>query len=240
MTAPAYFNSVQRIIRDAGTNAGLLEELTDPTPEQFARWKDRLTDLVNLWVTQGLKLWLMQDVSVTLTAGTAAYTLGPGGSILTVRPLRVLQGYFLDSTANRRPIYAMSWDEYLRLSKTTQTGPISQFLVDKQLTNLVVTFWLTPDATAALGTAHLFVETQVTQPVSLIDTLGFPPEWYMALHWGLADEICTGQPESVMQRCAQRAEKYRTMLEGWDVEDASTSFAPDTTRGAYGGSRRFQ
>lgn len=240
MTAPAYFNSVQRTIRSAMENAGLLEELSDPTPEQFARYKDRLNDLVNvLAITPGLRLWLMDDISITLTSGTATYQLGPAGSIMTTRPLRVLQGYFLDSTANRRPIYPMSWDEYLRLSNTTQTGPVTQFLIDKQILNLDVTFWLTPDATAATGTAHLFLEQQVIQSVSLIDTMGFPIEWYMALQWGLAAEICTGQPDSVIQRCEGKAAYYRELLGGWDIEDASTSFTPDSTRGAQG-MRRFQ
>lgn len=241
MTTPAYFNSVLRIVREAYTEAGRLEELQDPTPEQWARGKDRLADLVNLWITQGLKLWLMQDQSITLTSGTASYTLGPGGSIITNRPLRALQGYFLDSGNNRRPIYSISWDEWLRLPNTTQTGPITQFLVDKQLTNLVVTFWQTPDATAATGTAHLFIETLVTQPnVSLTDTLGFPTEWYLALIWGLADEFTTGQPESVIARCKEKALLYRTMLEGWDVEDASTSMAVDTTRWNQGITGRFR
>src|SRR5438445_664104 len=124
MTAPANFNSVERIIRTAMRNAALLEELQDPTPEQFAEFKDRLTDLVNLWITQGIKLFLYTNQSITLIAGTASYSLGPGGSIITNRPYRVLQGYYLDSSSNQRPLDPISWDEYLRLSKTTQTGPI--------------------------------------------------------------------------------------------------------------------
>jgi len=220
-------------------NAGLLEELQDPTPEQFAENRDRLTDLVNFQQTQGLKLFLWQDLPITLTAGISAYTLGPGGSVIASKPIRALQGYFLDSSANRRPIYPLSWEEWMRLSQVTQQGPITQFFVDKQVSNLVVTFWLTPDATAALGTAHLLIEQQVTAPVFLTDAIAFPIEWFMYLSWGLADEICTGQPQAIMDRCRMKAETLRNALEGWDTEDASTSFAPDTTRGNFGG-RRFQ
>ena len=44
---------------------------------------------------------------------------------------------------------------------------------------------------------------------------------------GLADELATGQPQPIMQRCEAKANQYRQALEDWDVEDASTSFAPD-------------
>ena len=62
--------------------------------------------------------------------------------------------------------------------------------------------------------------------------MNFPIEWRIALRWGLADELATGQPQSIMDRCQQRAISYRTMLEDWDVEDAPTRFTPDS-RGQY-------
>ena len=49
----------------------------------------------------------------------------------------------------------------------------------------------------------------------------------MALRWALADDICTGQPQAIMDRCAGRSRYYKEILEGWDVEDAPTRFTPD-------------
>ncbi len=123
----------------------------------------------------------------------------------------------------------------MRLSNIIQTGQISQYFVDKQQTQLSVTFWLIPDATAATGTAHLLLQTQATNPVNLTETVNFPNEWRIALRWGLADDISTGQPQAIMSRCAEKALIYRGMLEDWDVEDAPTKFEPDT-QGATGGS----
>ncbi len=60
----------------------------------------------------------------------------------------------------------------------------------------------------------------------------------MALRWGLADDICTGQPGEIMRRCAERAKAYREALEDWDVEDAATQFQPDPQGGFAHG--RFQ
>ena len=236
MTAAASFGTPDRIIRYAMEDAGLLQDGDDPNSEQFAKYTNRLNDLANLWNTQGLKLWTYLDQSITLTAGVATYTLGPGGSIITTKPMRAIQGYYLDSGGNRRPIYPLAWEEYLRLSNVTNTGAISQFFVNKQRDNLLVSFWLTPDSSAASGTAHLLIPRKITNFQGITDTMDFPPEWFMALRWGLADDICTGQPEAIVQRCAQRATAFRQALEDWDVEDASTRFQPDSQGGNLGAS----
>ena len=232
MTAPASFNTPDRIIRMAMVDAGYLQDGDDPTPEQYANYLNRLNDLINYWQTQGLKLWLQYDLAVPLVAGQAAYTIGPGGSVPMTKPLRVIQGYYLDGSSVKRPLLPLSRDEYTRLSTVTQQGALNSYFVDKQVSVLSVHFWLVPDTVAATGTAQLIVQQQVTNLVSLTDTMNFPQEWFLALRWGLADDICTGQPQAIMDRCAGKAMFYLNALEAWDVEDASTMFQPDQ-RAAY-------
>lgn len=234
MSGAPTFSEAVRIIQYAYVDAGLIREGELPSSEKIASAMNRLNDMINLWGTQGLKLWTYLDQSITLTAGTNQYTLGPGGSIISVKPLRAIQGYYLYSSGaqNRRSIYPISWNDWLLLGQTTNQGSISQFFIDKQQTNLVVNFWLVPDSTeASNGTAHLLIPRQLTNFTGLTDTMNFPQEWFMGLRWGLADELATGQPEAIMSRCEQRAMAYRTMLEDWDVEDAPTSFAPDMMQG---------
>lgn len=215
-------------------DSGLLQQGDSPDSEQLTKYMRRLGDVATLWQTQGLKLWLQTDQSITLVSGKPDYTL----TVSSVKPMRVIQGYYLDSSSNRRPIYPLSWDEWLRLSTTTETGAVTQYFLDKRATSLVVSFWLVPDATAATGTAHLLTQRQVTSPITLTETMEFPLEWRIALHWGLAAEICTGQPKEVIDRCETKANAYRTALEDWDVEDSATSFQPDSRHG--GGQSAFR
>ncbi len=230
-------NTPRRIIETAMRHAGKLSEGGIPSSEQYINYFGDLNRLVNLWQTQGLKLWLQKDLSVTLVAAyNGPYSISSGGTIDISKPLRIQQGYYLDVNNVRRPISPLSWDEWLRLSTTVQQGAVTQYFVDKQVSSLNVYFWLTPDAVAATGTAHLLTQYQVTNAVSLVETMDFPAEWGIALVWGLADEICTGQPQAIMDRCQGRASVYRAMLEDWDVEDTPTSFAPDTMRGYRTGS----
>ena len=227
MATPSTFYTVQQAIRMAYRDVGLLEITQEPSSEQYAEGLIRVNDLANLWQTQGLKLWLVTDQSITLVAGTATYTLGPSGSVDMTKPLRVIQAYYEDSNQIRRPLVPMSREEHTRLSQVTQTGQINSYFVDKQQTRLAVTFWLVPDTTAATGAAHLVIQTQSPVMTTLTAQHALPIEWGMALRWGLADDMSTGQPQPIVDRCAMRAATFREALEGWDVEDAPTYFAVD-------------
>lgn len=226
MTAPAR-NTPISIISDAYQDAGLLQLGQEPSSEQIVVGMGKLTDLINYRQTKGLKLWLNVDTSVTLVAGQGTYTFGPSGTVEMVKPLRVIEAYYRDLNGIRRPLTVLSWDDYIRLSQINTTGAINSYFVNKKQTELSVFFWLVPDATAATGTAHLLLQTQVTNFISVTETMNFPIEWSLALRWGLADELATGQPQAIMDRCQMRAETYWAALEDWDVEDAPTQFQVD-------------
>lgn len=220
-------SSAQTIIADAMQDAKLLAPGNTPNGEQLTKYMRTLNDVANYLQTQGLKLWTQTDVSITLVDGQQAYTLMPAGSVNMTRPLRALQGYYLDANNVSRPIEPLSWNEWITLANRAEEGPVTQYFVEKLIDRLKVYFWLIPDATAALGTAHLLIQQQIDNFVVITDTMDFPVEWRLALRWCLAAEICSGQPPDVVQRCQGMAQFYRTALENWDVEDASVQFMPD-------------
>ena len=227
-------NTPLAIISDAYFDAGLLQEGQAPNSEQIVMGLRKLQDVINLWQTQGLKLWLLEDTEVPLAAGQGTYTFGPTPTTSPAAPKRVIEAYYVDVNQIRRPLIPMAWNDYVRLSQVNQQGQLNSYFVNKQQTELVVFFWLIPDAVAAQGTAHLVFQTQVENLVNVTELMNFPIEWRIALRWGLADELATGQPQAIMDRCQQRAQAYRTMLEDWDVEDAPTRFTIDS-RGQYAG-----
>lgn len=229
------------IIVDAMVDAGLLQEGDRPNSEQIATNMRRLQDIINLWQTQGLKLFLQEDIVVPLVVGQTLYQLGPTGpAVMMAKPLRILQGFILQVPSNvRRPLVMISREEWERLSQVTgNNGTINSFFVDKQAYTLNLNLWPPPDSTEVLNTASFLTQVQATNPIFLSDTTSFPQEWRIALRWGLADDICTGQSQEIMQRCQARAVSYRTALEDWDVEDAATSFEPDSRN--YQGVGRFK
>lgn len=239
MPGPATFNSPLRTITYALRNAGKLGQEATPSDAQFAEWLNRLNDLINLEQTRGLKLWLQTDLNLPLTLGLAKYRIGPGGNLNMTKPLRVIQAYYQESGGSRRPLDPpLSREEYTRLSQVNQAGTITSYFVDKQLTTLDVYLWNPPDAQALTGQVHLITQVQAGNPITLTEDMPFPQEWFMYLQWALADEASTGQPIAIIERCRLKRAEYRADLEGWDVEDASTRFVPDSRGGQNTGAFR--
>lgn len=228
--ATSVSNNAYGIIADAMVDAGLLQKGSTPDSDDLAVNMRRLNDIINLWQTQGLKLFLQEEISVPLVVGQTQYVLGPTGpAVVMARPPRILQGFIIMPGNVRRPLVNISRDEWMRLSQVTgNNGQINSFMVDKQAAQTNLNLWPAPDSTEALNTSTFLMQVQAPNPISLTDQVGFPQEWRIALRWGLADDICTGQPEAIMARCAQNAKRYRDALEDWDVEDAPTFFNIDS------------
>lgn len=228
-------NTVYGVINDAMLDAGKLAEGEEPNSEQLATNMRRLNDIINLMQTEGCKLFLLQDVAVTLVADQAVYTIKTGGDVDMTKPLNVVDAYIVNTSNVRRPLIPMSWNDWVRLSQITgNSGQINSYFVDKQSTVMNVHFWNPPNTAEAASTAHLILRTQVTNPINLEEDMAFPQEWRIALRWRLADEISTGQPQAIMDRCAARAAAYSAALENFDVEETSTRFAP-SFQGTHGG-----
>jgi hypothetical protein len=243
VTSSPSISNAYGIICDALTDAGKLRSGSDPDGETIALNMRRLNKLINYYMTQGLKLFLLQDTAVTLvppvspTQGVALYTFGPSGTVVMQKPLRVISGYYLDIYGNQRPLIALSYpNEYLNLSNLLQPGAINSYAVNKQAATLNVYLWNAPDQfTCTNGNVHFVFELSVTNFTGVTDQMAFPLEWSLALEWGLAELCSIGQPASVIARCAAMAEKYRMELENWDVEDADTEFQIDQRSNQYRG-----
>jgi hypothetical protein len=232
MTTPS-INTPYAVLVDALDDSGLLKKGQTPDGDQLAKGMRRLRDVVNTAQMGGLRLWKNTDITVPLTQGQAAYTFSPGGSVDMTKPLRVFEAYYLYTEGgNRRPLLQISLRDYWMLGQAgtavANQGSVNQFVVEKLAAQLKVTFWPTPDEPdATLGAVHLLMQTQITNPISLTEDIEFPSEWRAYLHWNTAAELCTGQPDAIVQRCEQKAKYYRDLMDGWDVEDAETRFAPN-------------
>lgn len=237
MTYSAYSQSAARIVTFAMRDAGLLSKGQEPLSEDYVDGFQRLLDIINFEQTQGIKLWLQEDMGFALIAGQQTYSLGPTGNVVMTKPLRVLQGYSLNTSGTARPLTQISRDEWTRLSQKNETGAINSFFVDKQYNQLNVNLWLIPDNIAAQESLQLVLQQQAYNVATITELLQFPLEWFMFLRWALCADICMGQPQAIMDRADRMCAIYRNALEDWDVEDASTVFQIDsqgqTTRDGF-------
>lgn len=223
------------IIPLAYRDAGKLALGATPSANQYADALDRMNDLINVWQTQGLRLWLETETVVTLVAGQQMYSMYPSGDVAITRPLEVKEASYWDTNSVSRPILPISRQEWTALTSRPTEGSVNQYFVEKLYDRLNLYLWMVPDTTAAAGTVHVVLRNQATNPATISDSTRLPPEWAIALRWGLADELSTGMPEAIVQRCQARAASFFEALNSWDVEQAETYFQPDPRTTMYNG-----
>jgi hypothetical protein len=239
---PATNNTAWSIICGAMWKACIIPEGDDPSSEEIAKYTRTLNQYINFVQTRGIRLWLQKDFGLELEEGKGLYTLGPNGNVRMVKPMQIEDQYYLypkDMGATRRPVFKISRQEWDMLSVTTQRGPITQIFVDPQQYTLNINTWLIPDKVEAKGRLHVVLREQVENFVSITDGMNFPIEWALTLEWGLAQQICQGQPPAVMQRCDAMAALHLQALEEWDSE-YGTSILPRPDQRMFQGSQRFR
>lgn len=233
---PVDYGTPKRLITYALRDAGKLAFDTEADSAQLLEGMQRLADLLYYHQTRGLKLWLLQDIAVPLLADTRDYSFGPTGDVVMNKPFRVEFGFaYVGTQQNRWPLIPISYEDWTRLSNITQAGNVTQYFVNKQLTTLDVSLWLTPDSTQATqGGVHLIMRTKADHLTNLNEEMLFPPEWYLALRWALADEFASGASVAIQNRCAARAAQFITDLEGFDIEDVPVQIQADMSQAQKG------
>lgn len=232
-TGAPYLQNANMAIELAMRDAGLIDFMDDPKSEDYRQYLPRLQYLINFEQTQGIKLWLQENVTMTPVLNQQSYLWGPGGDIVMPRPTRIIEGFFtfpLSATSGiqtRYPLYQLSRQEFNQLGVLNTPGITNSFFVDKQQFNLIVWLWLLPDLFTSQATVTFVTQTQINQVISITDQMNFPIEWFQFLHWALACEIDQGQPMAVQSKNEGQRDYYRNALENFDVEDASTYIQAD-------------
>lgn len=131
------------------------------------------------WANRGLNRWTIEQTSVSLVQGTAAYSLGTDTIDILSAVVRTNAG---ESNQQDISISRVSRQEFLNIpTKNTQARP-TEFYVDRQI-NPSVNVWPTPDQAYTLVFDRLVrMDDADTQQ----NTLEMPFRFYPCLAAGLA------------------------------------------------------
>lgn len=200
-------------------------------------------NFVGIQLTNGQNFWTTQvgaavGSTVTLAAPLPAAAAG-GAFVFTyatplMRPLRVLEGrrYNWLSTQST-PLITLARFDYYYLPNLYNTGVVTQYFFDPQMGNgsynpslssSVMNVWPTPqDNTNAMR----FVGQRPLQKMTtMAQAPDFPSEWQLALEWGLAKQLGTGQsvPDDIWTRVIAMAEESFAIVSAWDREPEPVLF----------------
>lgn len=102
-----------------------------------------LNILFQEWMNRGVHLWKVENVTANLTAGTTTYTAPSDASdVLEMTFRQVSGGNTTDTTMTK-----ISRSEYQALPNKFSQGQPTQYYVERNLSNVVINLYQTPDTT---------------------------------------------------------------------------------------------
>ena len=135
------------------------------------------------------------------------------------------------------PINVISRQEYVDLSKKTESGRINQLYFDPQVTTANINVWPVPDDSYTNDRIHLYVTRAYEDfdGVTNESEPDFPQEWYLPLCWGLAVFIAPkyGVSEHRLNELVQISSSLKQQCDAWSTEKESLFLLPADRQGTY-------
>lgn len=143
-----------------------------------------LNAMLDSWQLDSLLVYSLADLTFSLVAGTRTYTIGPSGTVNTLRPIRIESAWTQDATGNRY-----------------ECRPINKVDIDRVTALYVRAFypsWYNYEPTFPLGTLSFYPTPSMTMTfaanvwsrlqsfANLTDTLSLPPGYEDAIVYNLA------------------------------------------------------
>lgn len=184
---PSALTIITQSLRKMGVYAPS-EALTDSDAQQGL---ESLNDMLDGWSNDSLSCFAVLEQTFTLTPGVGTYTIGPGGMIDRVRPLKVMFGtgtaYLLDQNGDKYPVEVVTRDKWNLITQPNITSDLPSYLFyDPQYPLGIINLYPLPN----IGYPVFFDSyQQLGSFTSLSTLLSLPPGYKKALQDNLVIEL---------------------------------------------------
>ena len=128
--------------------------------------------MLDLWNTEQLLVFQFQDETHTLVSGTGAYTIGPGGTISTVRPVRIQGAYIRDTDGKDYGLDVLNKDDWDNILDKNQGGRPKFIFYDPAFPLGTINLYPAPDSASTL---HIKTWKPFTAFATLVTNIDLPP-----------------------------------------------------------------
>ena len=217
-------STMSNIINDAFSLIGVHDDQETLPAEMWVYGKRVLNQAMSmLSIRRGL--WLIEDVTLTLTPGTASYSIGDGETIDNVKPMDIGHARRVTASGTEIPMDVVSREDYQSLPNKTLQAPATMVYYHPQRDTGTIYVW--PTGTADEDT--IIVTTQ--RPVQDFDAEGnnpdLPKEWVLAITYLLATLLAPKYLGGVVPAAVQaQADRLLATLAIYDEEKTSIFVRP--------------
>jgi hypothetical protein len=186
-----------------------------PSSEEAQVGLTALNAMLDSLANSGQLVYAKSLDSISLSAGTAAYTVGPSGGTVSIRPVEVLDECYVVQDDVSYPISLITLQQYNALDLKTVQGIPRLMWVQPDMPNVTLTFWPVPDQAYTL---KLWSNKVITGTLALTTTISLPPGYLRMLAYLLAEELSAEFQVPVPQSVATIAAQSRRMLKRTNLE----------------------
>lgn len=207
--------SARDLIIRAMRDLGVLGARQQPVPDDLVYGLDTLNTWVTDLDTQRATIFTVKREVFSLTAGVPSYTIGPGGTWNTIRPLRIDGvGLILDRTASlpvEIPLGRPASDEEYRriVAKTLTSSHPSTVYYDHGFESTGLgRIYVHPIPNVSVSDVVLYLPRPMQQFADLSTLYAFPPGYERAIVTNLAIELAPGfekEPPMTLVEKARRS-----------------------------------
>jgi hypothetical protein len=194
------------IIARAMRLLGELESGGTPEVEEYADGLVALNAMLDTWRNEGLMCFARQEESLTLSASDASYTIGPGGDLVTTRPVLIEKAWISQGGVDY-PVAIIEDDEYASIPmKATAADWPEKANYKATMPAGTLYVYPVPNATRTL---KLLTQVPVTAFASTATTVSLPPGWEQAMAANLAVEWAPEFETEASQTVREMARKSK-------------------------------
>lgn len=193
------------------------------------------TQILNRWITLhrgDLPIHNRVEYTFSPTEDVVEYNIGPGQTLNTVHPIKLLQAWSIDTLsggAQRTPMEIIADYNYNLLPQETSSGQTIQISYQPKIDYGTLKLWTKPDAYVATNVDITIVYNSANAIfVNSTDTMDLPEEWYEALIAGAASLWAPqwGIPLPDRQALKAEAKEYLDLAKEAGQENASLFLIP--------------
>ena len=171
------------------------------------------------WANRGLNLWTVKQATLSITSGTAEYTL------LDNTVVDLLEVVLRNSSNTDFTLTQMSRGEYLKIPNKANSGQPSQYFFDRQITPKI-TLWSTPDTSYTLV---FYYVRRIEDADALVNTTDAPFRFLPCMAAGLAYYIAIKKAPDRIQILKTLYEEEFQRAAAEDANSTPLKLTPSTS-----------
>jgi hypothetical protein len=211
-----------QVINRALRLCGVVDPEETASPNQLTTAQEALNTLVAAWENEGIPLWNVEKHTIPMVANQATYQISPD------RPIEITNMVLHNSVSNSDiTMVRLSREEYWLLGQKQSNGYPTQWYYEYGQNSGTIYLYPVPSTNIAPSLSIItYYQAPFTSTGSGTDIPDVPSEFFQALVWGLADQICHeyNLPPEKVDRIKKKAQEEKDLAFDMNVEHVSVYF----------------